>query len=100
MEKARSFVLLDVRPDSLFEAARIAGSIRAGCLAFEALRDVLPPGFDVPLVFVSEDGRRPLGAPDRAAEAAGYLRVVWLEGGLRAWAASGLPVVGSRIFPG
>jgi rhodanese-related sulfurtransferase len=99
MEEGRSFALLDVRPDSLFEAARIAGSIHAYGRDFESLRDVIPPEVDAPVVWVSEDGRRPLGAPDRAAEAAGYLRVLWLEGGLRAWVASGHPTVGSRLFP-
>ena len=98
MDEARPFALLDVRPDSLFEAARIAGSIRAHGLDYASLRQVLPDRPEVPLVFVSEDGSRILGAPDRDAASAGHARVFWLAGGVQGWRAAGYPVVGSRDF--
>lgn len=98
MDAGTYFVLLDVRPDSLFEEGRIAGSVRVHGIPFSSFREILPDDPDVPLVFVSEDGSRPPGAPDRAAAEAGFTRVLWLDGGVRGWIASGRPVAGSRIF--
>jgi rhodanese-related sulfurtransferase len=99
MDGVRPLAIYDLRPDSLFEVGRIPGSIHVRGMGLADFSQTLPPDPEAPVVFVSEDGSREPGSPDRAAAEAGYIRVLWLEGGYLAWKAVGYPTAGSRTFP-
>ena len=87
--------LLDVRTPGEFEALRIAGAVNVPLDRLDpaALLASLSP--DDPLYVVCQTGTRSQFA---AAElrAAGFRRVVHVDGGTNAWAVAGLPVVRGR----
>src|SRR5882672_8693183 len=84
--------LLDVRTPGEFEALRIAGAVNVPLDALEPAALLASIGPDDPVYVVCQTGTRSQFA---AAElrAAGFRRVVHVDGGTNAWAVAGLPVV-------
>ncbi|MFA9431104.1 rhodanese-like domain-containing protein [Egicoccus sp. AB-alg2] len=97
---ARDAILLDVRePDELAEHGRVADAVHVprGQLEFAAdptsplHHPALDPAWRT-IVYCWLGSRSALSV--LALESLGYRDVAHLDGGLRAWAAAGLPVVG------
>jgi glyoxylase-like metal-dependent hydrolase (beta-lactamase superfamily II)/rhodanese-related sulfurtransferase len=84
--------LLDVRTPGEFEALRIAGAVNVPLDTLEPAALLASIGPDDPVYVVCQTGTRSQFA---AAElrAAGFRRVVHVDGGTNAWAVAGLPVV-------
>lgn len=84
-------VIVDVRTPAEFAALRIAGSLSMPFerLDAEALKSSV--GMDVPIYCVCQTGTRSQLAAE-ALRAAGFRRVVHVDGGTNAWVAAGLPV--------
>src|SRR6267143_6478221 len=84
--------LLDVRTPGEFEALRIAGAVNVPLDALEPAALLANIGPDDPMYVVCQTGTRSQFA---AAElrAAGFRRVVHVDGGTNAWTVAGLPVV-------
>jgi glyoxylase-like metal-dependent hydrolase (beta-lactamase superfamily II)/rhodanese-related sulfurtransferase len=83
--------LLDVRTPVEFEAVRIAGAVNVPLDTLEPAALLASIGADDPVYVVCQTGTRSQFA---AAElrAAGFRRVVHVDGGTNAWALAGLPV--------
>ena len=83
--------LLDVRTPGEFEALRIAGAVNVPLDTLEPAALLASIGPDDPVYVVCQTGTRSQFA---AAElrAAGFRRVVHVDGGTNAWAVAGLPV--------
>jgi rhodanese-related sulfurtransferase len=83
--------LLDVRTPGEFEALRIAGAVNVPLDTLEPAALLASMALDDPVYVVCQTGMRSQFA---AAElrAAGFSRVVHVDGGTNAWAVAGLPV--------
>jgi rhodanese-related sulfurtransferase len=101
MAEDRFVSLLDIQPDSLFDAHHLSGAVRAHGLRIPDLREVLPPAPETPIVVYNTDGVPPPPGEDLAQEAVrlGFQYVYWLEGGVLVWKARGYNLDGSRLFP-
>jgi glyoxylase-like metal-dependent hydrolase (beta-lactamase superfamily II)/rhodanese-related sulfurtransferase len=84
--------LLDVRTPKEFEAVRIAGSINVPMDRLDPAALLASMGADDPVYCVCQTGTRSQLAAAKL-RAAGFLRVVHVDGGTNAWAVAGLPVV-------
>jgi rhodanese-related sulfurtransferase len=92
-------VILDVRPDSLYEAGHLPGSIRAYGKGIADLREVLPPDPQDPIVVVGDPEREAAAARlARDADRLGFPRVFRLAGDIPAWRDAGYGLDGSRVF--
>jgi rhodanese-related sulfurtransferase len=91
MLKDGAAVLVDVREPDEFAAGHIAGAINLPLSRFAV--DQLPPAPGKTLVLQCAGGKRSGMALDRCA-AAGAAVDTHLAGGIGAWKAAGLPVVG------
>jgi rhodanese-related sulfurtransferase len=98
LERNAPVVLFDVRPDSLFDTGRIAGSIRSGGRRVADLREVLPLDPAVPIVVLDQTGISFRSEENLAAELShfGFPKVYWLEGGIDAWETKGYELIGFR----
>jgi glyoxylase-like metal-dependent hydrolase (beta-lactamase superfamily II)/rhodanese-related sulfurtransferase len=87
--------LLDVRTPGEFEALRIAGAVNVALDTLEPAALLASMAPDDPVYVVCQTGTRSQFA---AAElrAAGFRRVVHVDGGTNAWAVAGLPVARGR----
>ena len=83
--------LLDVRTPGEFEALRIAGAVNVPLDTLDPAALLASMAPDDPVFVVCQTGTRSQFA---AAElrAAGFRRVVHVDGGTNAWAVAGLPV--------
>jgi len=93
--KAGKILLIDVREPSEFEAERIQGALLYPLSTFDA--SLLPPDAPRRVVFHCGTAKRSLVAAERRL-AAGHSPAAHLEGGLVAWKAAGLPVIGSGVL--
>ena len=93
---AAGALALDVREDWEWQGGRIAGALHIPLAELGSRLDELPR--ERPLVAVCRSGQRSAAVTD-ALVAAG-LAAVNLDGGLRAWAAAGLPLDpdGARVL--
>jgi glyoxylase-like metal-dependent hydrolase (beta-lactamase superfamily II)/rhodanese-related sulfurtransferase len=89
--------LLDVRTRGEFEALRIAGAVNVPLDTLESAALLASMAPDDPVYVVCQTGTRSQFA---AAElrAAGFRRVVHVDGGTNAWAVAGLPVARGPIL--
>jgi rhodanese-related sulfurtransferase len=85
-----SMLLIDVREPLEFVEARIPGSLLFPLSTFDA--SALPEAGKKKIVFSCRSGNRSVTAFNKAA-AGGLNAFGHLEGGIKAWAAAGLPVV-------
>jgi glyoxylase-like metal-dependent hydrolase (beta-lactamase superfamily II)/rhodanese-related sulfurtransferase len=92
--RATRICLVDVRTPEEFAALRITGSLNVPFDRFdpEALKSQI--GVDSPIYCVCQTGTRSLLAA-QALGAAGFSRVVHVDGGINAWVATGLPAESS-----
>jgi rhodanese-related sulfurtransferase len=86
-----SFVLIDVREESEWEAGHIAGAIHLGKGVIERDIETEFPDKDREIVLYCGGGFRSALAAD-ALQQMGYRRVVSMDGGWRAWKEKGYPV--------
>jgi rhodanese-related sulfurtransferase len=93
----RKVVLLDARPDSVFDRGHVPGSVRAHGKAIPELRDVLPFGPDVPIVVVEGDSTANSLAARLAAY--GFPYVLQLARGAVGWREQGYQLDGYRTLP-
>jgi rhodanese-related sulfurtransferase len=84
--------LLDVRTAGEFEAVRIAGAINVPLDRLDPAALLASMGRDKPLYCVCQTGTRSQLAAVKL-RAAGFRRVVHVDGGTNAWTVAGLPVV-------
>lgn len=97
LSREREVALFDARPDSLYEAGYVPGSVRVHGKTIPELRDVLPFGPDVPVVVVEADTTAHSLAARLAAY--GFPRVLRLQGGVEAWRRQGYQLDGYRTLP-
>jgi rhodanese-related sulfurtransferase len=81
--------LVDVREGSECDAERVEGALNAPLSRFDALAGAIDPAR--PVYLLCRSGARASDAASRLL-ARGHASVFVVEGGLSAWAASGLPV--------
>jgi rhodanese-related sulfurtransferase len=84
-------LLIDVREDSEWAAGHAAGAVHLGKGIIERDIEAKVPGKDAKLVLYCGGGFRSALAAD-ALTKMGYTNVISLDGGWRAYQASGLPV--------
>jgi glyoxylase-like metal-dependent hydrolase (beta-lactamase superfamily II)/rhodanese-related sulfurtransferase len=89
--RGKGEVLLDVRTPGEFATLRIAGAVNAPLERLDAAALLARHGADAPLYCLCQTGTRSQIAADRL-RAAGFTRVVHVDGGTNAWVAQGLPV--------
>lgn len=101
LEQGKEMVLMDARPDVLFEAGHIAGSVRVHDRRVGEVRAVLPFRPEVPIIFTSEHGRLPVDEEHLAHVLVnqGFPQVWWLGEGIEGWRKRSYPLDGSRVFP-
>ncbi|HTV96233.1 MAG TPA: rhodanese-like domain-containing protein [Steroidobacteraceae bacterium] len=90
--QAGKILLIDVREPSEYAAERIAGALLYPLSTFEAA--TLPDDGAQRVVFHCGSGKRSLTAAERRL-LAGQPHAAHMGGGLAAWKAAGLPVIGS-----
>jgi len=97
LQRGAEIELIDVRPREMYDAQRVE---KARFVEFSTLDPVAimanrkaPPGD--PLYVICQIGRRSVKACERFIEAR-YGNVVSVEGGTRAWAKGGFPIVGLK----
>jgi glyoxylase-like metal-dependent hydrolase (beta-lactamase superfamily II)/rhodanese-related sulfurtransferase len=86
--------LVDVRTPAEFDSVRIAGAINIPLDRLDPARLLARIGADVPVYCVCQTGTRSQLAAAKL-RAAGFTRVVHVDGGTNAWAMAGLPVLRS-----
>ncbi len=84
-------VLVDVREPHEYQDERIPGALLFPLSTFDS--DALPPDGPRRVVFHCAGGKRSLEAAQRRL-AAGAVQAMHLGGGIAAWKAAGLPVIG------
>ncbi len=84
-------VLVDVREDREWDAARIPGAVHLGRGVLERDVEKTWPAKDTPLVLQCGGGYRSVLAADNL-QRMGYTRVTSLAEGVRGWLARGLPM--------
>jgi len=89
---AGEVLLVDVREPQEYLAERIPGALLYPLSTFDP--DALPPNGERRVVFHCAGGKRSLEAAQRRL-AAGGTYPIHLGGGIAAWKAAGLPVIGS-----
>jgi glyoxylase-like metal-dependent hydrolase (beta-lactamase superfamily II)/rhodanese-related sulfurtransferase len=87
--------LLDVRTPAEFESVRIAGAVNVPLDRLDPAGLLSSMGADARVYCVCQTGTRSQLAT-AALRAAGFTRVVHVDGGTNAWAMAGLPVVRGR----
>ena len=90
--------LLDVRTPKEFETVRIAGSVNVSMDRLDPAALLASLGADEPVYCVCQTGTRSQLAAAKL-RAAGFLRVVHVDGGTNAWTVAGLPVVRNSPIP-
>jgi rhodanese-related sulfurtransferase len=99
LDRGEPVTVLDVRADSLFEAAHVPGSIRAYGLGASDLRDVFPSDPAGPMVVLGDSTTAPQAARlVLDARKLGYTGTRRLHGGIAAWRERGYTLDGSRSF--
>lgn len=83
-------ILIDVREESEFAAGRAAGAVHIGKGIIERDIESRVPDRSATIVLYCGGGYRSALAAD-ALRQMGYLSVISLDGGWRAWQAAGLP---------
>jgi rhodanese-related sulfurtransferase len=91
MESSVDFVLVDVREDSEWAAARAAGAIHLGKGIIERDIENVIPEVDRKIVLYCGGGYRSALAAD-ALQRMGYKSVLSLAGGWRAWKEASMPI--------
>ena len=89
--QGREPVLIDVREDSEWTAGHAAGAVHLGKGVIERDIETRIPDKETPMVLYCGGGYRSALAADNLRQM-GYTNVISLDGGWRAWQASGLPV--------
>ena len=89
--QGREPVLIDVREDSEWTAGHAAGAVHLGKGVIERDIENRIPDKETPMVLYCGGGYRSALAADNLRQM-GYTNVISLDGGWRAWQASGLPV--------
>jgi glyoxylase-like metal-dependent hydrolase (beta-lactamase superfamily II)/rhodanese-related sulfurtransferase len=90
--RAPGIHLLDVRTPGEFEAVRIAGAVNVPLDRLDPAALLASLSSDDPVYVVCQTGTRSQFAA-AGLRAAGFRRVVHVDGGTNAWAVAGLPVV-------
>ena len=90
--RAGTALLVDVREPSEYHAERIPGALLYPLSTFDA--STLPADGERAVVFHCAGGKRSLDAAQRRL-AGGCTRATHLGGGIAAWKAAGLPVIGA-----
>jgi rhodanese-related sulfurtransferase len=86
-------VLVDIRPSADFNAGHVPQARNVPLGDFEKKAAALPK--NKPIIVICDVGRSALGAATRLRKL-GFTEVVTLEGGLKAWLTSGLPVTANK----
>lgn len=95
---ARDQAFLDVRDGGEYNDAHIPGVTLLPRAQLESRLPLVVPDRGTPITLVDSDGRRAALAA-RTAEAMGYRSITYLDGGLAAWQAAGLPAEwGSNVI--
>jgi sulfur dioxygenase len=89
--RAPGIRLLDVRTPAEFESARIAGAVNVPLDRLDPAGLLSSLGADAPVYCVCQTGTRSQLAAAKL-RAAGFSRVVHVDGGTNAWAMAGLPL--------
>ena len=90
-DNGESFLLVDVREDREWTAARIPGAIHLGKGVLERDIEEKAPALETPIVLYCGGGQRSALAAD-ALQQMGYSQVASMDGGFKAWKEAGLPV--------
>ena len=93
-ERGESFVLVDVREDSEWDASRIPGAIHLGKGVIERDAEEALPDLGASIVLYCGGGYRSALAAD-ALTRMGYANVQSMDGGIRGWREAGYDVDGS-----
>lgn len=91
-----SFVLIDVREESEFSAARIPGAKHIGKGVIERDIEEIIPDSATPLVLYCGGGYRSALAAHNL-QLMGYAHVISMDGGFRGWEESGLEIDSSPV---
>ena len=91
-----SFVLIDVREESEFAAARIPGAKHIGKGVIERDIEEIIPDPATPLVLYCGGGYRSALAAHNL-QLMGYTKVISMDGGFRGWKESGLEIDSSPV---
>ncbi len=86
-------VLVDIRDASAFQAGHIPQARNLPVADFEKKAATLPK--NKPIILVCDQGKSAMPAATKL-RALGLTEVTVLEGGLRAWAAAGMPVTANK----
>ena len=90
LERGEKPLLVDVREDNEFSAGHAAGAVHMGKGVIERDIETRVPDKNTPMVLYCGGGYRSALAAD-ALQQMGYTQVISLDGGWRAYQASGLP---------
>jgi len=90
LSRGQSFLLVDVREESEWEAGHIPGAVYLGKGVIERDIEVLVPELDTEIVLYCGGGYRSALAADALGKM-GYTRVLSMDGGMRGWREAGLP---------
>ncbi len=90
-KEGTSFLLIDVREESEFAAARIPGSIHIGKGVIERDIEEKVPNTETPIVLYCGGGYRSALAAFNLQQM-GYTSVISMDGGFRGWKDAGLPL--------
>lgn len=90
-ERGEPFVLVDVREESEFAAARIPGAIHMGKGVIERDIEEKIPDVAAPIVLYCGGGYRSALAALNLQQM-GYTNVISMDGGFRGWKEAGLPL--------
>jgi len=85
-----SFLLVDVREESEWEAGHIPGAVYLGKGVIERDIEVVVPDLHTEIVLYCGGGYRSALAADALGKM-GYTRVLSMDGGMRGWREAGLP---------
>lgn len=89
--RGERFVLLDVREESEWRAARITGAVYLGRGVLERDVEARFPDVETDIVLYCGGGFRSALAADNLVKM-GYARVASMDGGIRVWRERGLPI--------
>ncbi len=96
MDRGEKFVLVDVREESEFSKDHLPGAIHLGKGVIERDIEARVPDLNTPLVLYCGGGFRSALAADNLQQM-GYTNVVSMDGGVRGWRESKLPMTGNRV---
>ena len=91
LDRAESFVLVDVREESEYAADHLPGAIHLGKGIIERDIEERVPELDTPLVLYCGGGYRSALAADNLQKM-GYTNVLSMDGGIRGWREKHFPL--------